>query len=262
MEMSLCIKNIVSIHQAFHGSSKYWDRPFYLPRKKDGIVFVLDGMNNYHFPSGDVIAKKNDIIILPANIPYSGVSLSNGKFECIVIDFHCIDGMALDQLNLPHVMTVTDSKYFEALFFEILHVWRSNCSYTDLQVNSLIYKLVYKLTVEINDTSNKKTPLILEYINENLHEKSLSVSGICQAFFISESTLMRNIKKMTGISTSEYIKLQRLEKAKDYLLHSEKSIKEIAAECGFTTQYYFSNSFKKKYGCSPINYQRNNIEKI
>ena len=252
MADGLCIKKIDSI---YHVCTDEWKRPFFSPRLKDGIVFILDGVNSYTFSMGTVSARKNNILILPANTPYSGVPLSEGVFEAIVIDLECFGDTTVDKIGLPYVMSVSDNEYFESLFREILNCWYNKQLDSDLHIKSLLYELIYKLLKENNDTQNEKTSMLIEYINKNLGDNGLSVSKICQEFYISEATLVRNIKRTTGYSPNVYINLQRHEKAKEYILHTDKNIKEIALLCGFASQYYFSNSFKKRYGSSPKNYR-------
>ena len=42
----------------------------------------------------------------------------------------------------------------------------------------------------------------------------------------------------------------------EHLKNGRLSIKEIAAECGFAEQNYFSKAFSKKYGCSPSEFRK------
>jgi AraC-like DNA-binding protein len=258
MDAALCIKHIDGV---YHVKSNEWQRAFFSPRHKDGIVLMLDGVNRYTFPSESVLVKKNNIVILPADIPYSGTSYSDGVFEGIVIDFECCEGTTISQAGLPYVMSVSDNEYFEMLFREILSVWKNKHFDVEFHLKSLLYKLVYQLLREMNGSASEKTSIILEYINNNLDDKNLSVSKICKKFFISESTLMRNVKKLTGLSPKVYISSQRLEKARKYVLYSTKSIKEISVMCGFASSFYFSNLFNKKYGCSPKNYRMSYLNK-
>ena len=54
-----------------------------------------------------------------------------------------------------------------------------------------------------------------------------------------------------GISISDYINAQRLNKAKSLLQETNLNISEIAYEVGYASPGYFSTSFKNKYGTSP-----------
>ena len=56
--------------------------------------------------------------------------------------------------------------------------------------------------------------------------------------------------------------LSRRGSACRYLASTNLSLKEISAKCGYTNQYYFSNSFKKKLGISPSVYREQQIQKL
>jgi two-component system response regulator YesN len=47
-----------------------------------------------------------------------------------------------------------------------------------------------------------------------------------------------------------------MEKAEEMLKNSNKSIKDIAVECGFEDQNYFSKVFHKSYKKSPSEYRK------
>ncbi|NJK83036.1 MAG: AraC family transcriptional regulator [Saprospiraceae bacterium] len=59
----------------------------------------------------------------------------------------------------------------------------------------------------------------------------------------------------TGKTTQDHIHYHLLEVAKDRLLGSDDSIKEIAYSLGFEHSHYFSSLFKKKMGISPTEYR-------
>ena len=63
------------------------------------------------------------------------------------------------------------------------------------------------------------------------------------------------IKKETGKSAQEYIRLKVIEIAKDMLFCPEKSIADIAYELGFKYPHHFSRMFKKVVGLSPSDYR-------
>ncbi|HPU62820.1 MAG TPA: helix-turn-helix transcriptional regulator, partial [Mobilitalea sp.] len=64
-------------------------------------------------------------------------------------------------------------------------------------------------------------------------------------------------KKKTGISLKNYINEYRIERAKELLLTSDKSISDIAEAVGFDNFSYFSTLFKKVTGLSPKEFKDN-----
>ena len=49
---------------------------------------------------------------------------------------------------------------------------------------------------------------------------------------------------------------KRLEKAKSLITSSDKSLTEIALQCGYEESSYFSKSFKQFYGTSPSDFRK------
>lgn len=55
---------------------------------------------------------------------------------------------------------------------------------------------------------------------------------------------------------SEFIMRCKLEEAKALLAYTDKPISEISSYLCFSSQAYFQNVFKKKYGITPNAYRR------
>lgn len=72
---------------------------------------------------------------------------------------------------------------------------------------------------------------------------------------LSPNYLSDLLRKETGKTTQEHIHYHLLEIAKDRLLGSDDSVKEIAHSLGFEYAHYFSNLFKKKIGLSPSEFR-------
>ena len=63
--------------------------------------------------------------------------------------------------------------------------------------------------------------------------------------------LKRGFKETFGQTVFEYLAETRLELAKNDLLHTEKSVTEIAFELGYSSLQHFSGAFKKRFGVAP-----------
>ena len=63
------------------------------------------------------------------------------------------------------------------------------------------------------------------------------------------------VKKETGKSAKEYIQSKMLDVAKEYLLHPEKSITQVAYKLGFQYPQHFVRFFKRYEGITPSQYR-------
>ncbi|WP_162415527.1 hybrid sensor histidine kinase/response regulator transcription factor [Cyclobacterium roseum] len=88
-------------------------------------------------------------------------------------------------------------------------------------------------------------------ILEHLGEEDFSVDHLADAISLSRSQVHRKIKAITGYSTSIYIRMIRLEKAKELLTVENLTIAEVAYRVGFKSPVYFSQIFRKTFGESP-----------
>ena len=72
---------------------------------------------------------------------------------------------------------------------------------------------------------------------------------------VSYSWFRKMFKAYTGISPHQYVLKLRLQKARDILTYTSKSIKEVAFECGFESPYYFSKYFKADTNYTPSDFR-------
>ncbi|QYM80691.1 AraC family transcriptional regulator [Horticoccus luteus] len=71
--------------------------------------------------------------------------------------------------------------------------------------------------------------------------------------------LRRAFKQETGQSLHQYRLQLRMNRAKFLLKKSDITIEQIALQTGFESPYYFSQIFKRKTGCSPRDWRREDV---
>jgi AraC-like DNA-binding protein len=98
------------------------------------------------------------------------------------------------------------------------------------------------------------TEQITDYIHENLSGQ-LTVQQIAEHFHYSRARLSTLYKEATGVSISEAITNCQIQKAKEMLLKSEKSVADISEALGFSSTQYFSAKFAKIEGTPPSKYR-------
>lgn len=72
-----------------------------------------------------------------------------------------------------------------------------------------------------------------------------------RALHVSPKTLGRVVRERLGATPTALIRARVVTHAKWQLLHTLRSVKEVAAELGFDDELYFSRTFKKATGVSP-----------
>lgn len=92
------------------------------------------------------------------------------------------------------------------------------------------------------------------YIEQN-YSKDIVLDEVSRYLQISPYYFSKLFKKRTGKNFIEYLTSVRIEKAKELLRNSSKSMKEICMEVGYSDANYFSRTFKKNVGLSPTEYK-------
>jgi len=90
----------------------------------------------------------------------------------------------------------------------------------------------------------------IDYIEAYINEP-LSVGSLAGIACLSPAQFSRCFKKATGLSVWRYVQQRRCERAKDFLLHSDASISEIAWRCGFSSPSHLATSFRDIFGAPP-----------
>lgn len=101
----------------------------------------------------------------------------------------------------------------------------------------------------------KRVNSVITHITEN-YSKKIDFRKIVENMFLHYSYFSRIFKEQTGKSMRQYLHEYRLTSALNLLVNTNKSITEVANECGFDDLNYFSRSFKEMIGLSPVKFKK------
>src|ERR1051326_2286610 len=90
----------------------------------------------------------------------------------------------------------------------------------------------------------------------------LSLGEFAQSVNLSVWRLCHIFKSDVGMPPIRYLRLLRMERAKDLLESSFLSVKEIAYQVGLNDESHFVRDFKATYGYSPAVYRSNFKNKV
>lgn len=86
---------------------------------------------------------------------------------------------------------------------------------------------------------------------------NISVAEIAAECNMSSSYFLRAFRTCTGHTPHQWLLQQRVQQARELLLHSDLPLAEIAMACNFADQSHFSRVFLQLTGASPGNWRRN-----
>ncbi len=130
-------------------------------------------------------------------------------------------------------------------------------------------RALFKVAAFLDDILREKsrgmsyTPAVrqaVQYVRENYGRK-LSLDEVADHVHLSRAYLSMLFKKETGQKFSVYLQRVRLEAARILMCGRDLSIQEIADCTGFFDASHLSRAFKARYGCSPMEYRKENSYK-
>ena len=157
---------------------------------------------------------------------------------------------------------IKDAPYEIKSIFEKAGELHPDVSFSDqLSLDNLLRLLLVRMSVGEPTQRNSKITKILNYIHTHYAEE-VSLSALARHFSLSESYIARLFREEVGCKPSSYAAGVRISVAKELLASTDLSMSEIAEKIGFSDVYYFSNSFKKATGVSPLQFRKQYIPKI
>ncbi len=160
-------------------------------------------------------------------------------------------------------------KYIVRIMFE---AYEKNSGYKDkikelvdafvlLLINDFQYFFIEDNEFKYNEKSQQnklnfdRIYRIIMYIYNHYHHK-ITLNDIAEHEYLSTYYVSHMIKNTTGLSFQEFLNFVRVGYAEILLLSTDKTITEIALECGFSSAKYLNKYFKKWYHCKPNEYRK------
>lgn len=137
---------------------------------------------------------------------------------------------------------------------------REKSSYARAAVNAM-GDLVYQLCVCFYNqtlTCDLRLEHILELMQQHLSDADFDLAAAIRATGYHEGYFRRIFKKATGQPPAAYLQQLRIEYAKSLFQQfgNSRTVKDVAAACGFRDALYFSRIFRRAEGLSPSRYQQ------
>ena len=219
------------------------------------IIYVTRGEVWLTEDDRETVIKKGQLILLLPGVCHEGSRVtSDVSFYWVHFNFRGD--------KLPFMTRFFDSFDDTYLFKELLHAQKLP-EIPHYLVNSLLVRILAQMCLQSGENRkhyDSTAEKIYEWVRINASAK-LTVKDVALRFEYSPDHISRICKKNFGVGAGELINKFLLLQAKELLSNTNKYVKEISAELGFSDDKSFIGYFKYHEGCFPSEF-RNRYGKL
>ncbi len=241
---------------------------------KKGHLIVNINLQQYEIRAGEMFfCSPGDIL------QYVSGEVEDGSSLALSMDFLLGLNLSLKLRDLITNMIVTNDapiislpdaamREITSLFQLIANNVTTHSSYQRDILKSLCVSYIYiiakifgecveHLPVKRDAVSQRNKEVFLRFMEllDQFHQKERSVAFYADQLFVTPKYLSSMVKKVSGESASEWINRYVILEAKSLLMHSDKSIQEIAYALNFPNPSFFGKYFKHYAGMTPGEYK-------
>lgn len=238
------------------------------------IFYTIDGYEEYQYEGEELRVDEGAFLFV---LPDSEHGMPAGKPGSRVLDvkFNVQDEELSHRLQMlpPHMKCTEQMRSICSLILE--ESQRKSAFYSNI-ISSLLEALLYSALCEFcpqygGDGVGVLKLLDLDYnsLSECVQRTLRRIEGAivlgpddsvlddaAQMIGYSKRYMCRRFSEEMGVSILQYITMLRIDKAKELLLSSDHSVRDIAALLYFNDSARFCKTFKKYTGMTPTQYRR------
>lgn len=225
------------------------------------ILYCTKGSGTLLLDGEKINIPPNTAIFMPAGYPHEYYPNEE------IWDIHWVvpAGFAANDILLhfglinPSIFALRETKGLEHIFRKMHDAIRSDNVFGNYKAAGYLYDFLIEFYRIISAKESSVAPnsalmKALDYINFNFAQP-ISMNELCAVSGVSKQHLCLLFRNTLGTRPMEYIAKRRIQKAKELLTGSDKTVEEIALETGFCTSSYFCKLFKRYEGITPTGFK-------
>lgn len=239
------------------------------------IISMDSGEADFYIDSKCYKIKKGDILIIPPYCIHRAVIAPHTTYDCICLGVSILwdeklkikleqGGLTVCDKYSSQNPYASDMQKYVRTAIKSLNEGLPGWEMTVIGCMSLIFGILKKTSFFVKTNTfiaeHKFEKNVFEFVTEHYFEPITSQT-MSKEMHINNSYFCRLFKKNFGCCFSKYLAEYRIEKAKGYLINSDKPISQIALLTGFNGFSYFGKVFTETVGMTPSEYRKDFINK-
>lgn len=229
----------------------------------NGTLFISDGGNEYAM-------SQNEYLLLAADREHVGIRQSppglsyywchffiNGEYR-LFTDASGTEYIEFGAFKMPMYGTFPEPSKMHLLFHQLIDSSRTAGAHANFISGRFLEIMLAEIAEANTPLHDRKSSRLTENITEWIRLNAIQIGStkeVAAHFGYNSEYLTTMVKKATGKSLKELIIDSRIEYAKEILCTTNRTVREIAYESGFTDEKYFLRVFKKQLDITPTEFR-------
>lgn len=228
------------------------------------LLFVREGRGKLFVNGNMTDVASGDVIIIAPLQQHNEITTPDFPLSLFSVAFICTT------VKIPGFIMKLDKKDCDSITIKINELLSNHgypLEFGHLYCQNVAENIIIDLLRRLNRKSDNtvepthstqiaySVAQIREYIDQNFTE-DLSVSHLATLACSSPEHFIRSFKRLTGVSPKNYVISKRINAAVHSLTYTDKSVKNICYEIGYSDINNFIRKFKAFSGLTPIEYRK------
>ncbi len=235
------------------------------------IFYVVGGSGKFNIEGKLLPVTTDDMVIVNPNVEHTEVSYNKRPLEYIVLGVEGLEYSAGEDADERWFMTNMQNAR-EALLHALREMLR------EIEYKAVGYELICQDLLEVlilrlmrhaglqflptktehrkpGRKPSKECAAVRHYIDNHFKE-NINLDMLSELVHVNKYYMVHSFTKEYGISPINYLISRRIEESKYLLSDTDHSLSQISHMLGFSSPSYFSQSFRRLEGMSPMEFRR------
>ena len=235
------------------------------------IFYVVGGSGKFNIEGKLLPVTTDDMVIVNPNVEHTEVSYNKRPLEYIVLGVGGLEYSAGEDADERWFMTNMQNAR-EALMHALREMLR------EIEYKAVGYELICQDLLEVlilrlmrhaglqflptktehrkpGRKPSKECAAVRHYIDNHFKE-NINLDMLSELVHVNKYYMVHSFTKEYGISPINYLISRRIEESKYLLSDTDHSLSQISHMLGFSSPSYFSQSFRRLEGMSPMEFRR------
>lgn len=229
------------------------------------LFYIVSGKGQFLIQDQIFPVDANNLVIINPNVSHTEDSINAQPMEYIVLGIDGIELATNENSNgqfciLDHFESVEISSCLRNILREME---LKNTGYEDIcqaYMEILIIRLMRNTALSVQaeppgTSRNHQCAVIKRYIDLHFKEP-LTLEQLSEEAHMSKYYLSHAFKREYGVSPINYLISRRISESKYLLAETDLSMSQVSQLLGFSSLSYFSQTFRKTQGISPMEFRQ------